>query len=420
MKQIPGGVTAPKGFTASGVHCGVKKGKGDGNQPPMSKMPEVLEGKKDLALIVSEQPCVAAAVYTMNRVKAAPLYVTMDHLENGEAQAIVANSGNANACAPNSHEHAEEMCVLAAKATGLKPEDFVVASTGVIGQELNIDAIAQGMPAAAAALSKDGSDAAANAIMTTDTVKKELSVTCSIGGKTVTIGAIAKGSGMIHPNMGTMLCFITTDCAITSEMLSDALHDIVPRTFNRVTVDGDTSTNDMCVVLANGMAENTQIEWKDDDYTLFYKALYQVCETMARSIAGDGEGASRLITCTVTGARSEETAERLAKAVVGSSLVKAAMFGADANWGRVLCAMGYSKAPFRPEYVDVSFSSDQGEILVCQHGTGVDFDEDLAKKILSQDEVVIAVDLHEGDDQATCWGCDLTYEYVKINGDYRS
>ena len=420
MKQISGGVAAPKGFTASGVHCGVKKGKGDGNQPPMSKMPEVLEGKKDLALIVSEQPCTAAAVYTMNRVKAAPLYVTMDHLENGEAQAIVANSGNANACAPNSHEHAEEMCRLAAEATGLKASDFVVASTGVIGQELNIAAIQAGLPECAAALSKEGSDAAANAIMTTDTVKKELAVTCSIGGKTVTIGAIAKGSGMIHPNMGTMLCFITTDCAITSEMLSEALHDIVPRTFNRVTVDGDTSTNDMCVVLANGMAENTQIEWKDDDYTLFYKALYQVCETMARSIAGDGEGASRLITCTVTGARSEETAERLAKAVVGSSLVKAAMFGADANWGRVLCAMGYSKAPFRPEYVDVSFSSDQGEILVCQHGTGVDFDEDLAKKILSQDEVVIAVNLHEGDDQATCWGCDLTYEYVKINGDYRS
>ena len=420
MKQISGGVTAPMGFTASGVHCGVKKGKGDGNQPARSGMPEVLADKKDLALIVSEQPCAAAAVYTMNRVKAAPIYVTMDHLENGEAQAIVANSGNANACAPNSHEHAEEMCVLAARATGLKPEDFVVASTGVIGQELNIDAIGKGLPASAAALSRDGSDAAANAIMTTDTVKKELAFTCSIGGKTVTLGAIAKGSGMIHPNMGTMLCFITTDCAITPELLSDALHEIVPRTFNRVTVDGDTSTNDMCVVLANGMAENTQIEWKDDDYTLFYKALYQVCETMARSIAGDGEGASRLITCTVTGARSEETAERLAKAVVGSSLVKAAMFGADANWGRVLCAMGYSKAPFRPEYVDVSFSSDQGEILVCQHGTGVDFDEDLAKKILSQDEVVIAVNLHEGDDQATCWGCDLTYEYVKINGDYRS
>ena len=420
MKQISGGVAAPKGFTASGVHCGVKKGKGDGNQPPMSKMPEVLEGKKDLALIVSEQPCTAAAVYTMNRVKAAPLYVTMDHLENGEAQAIVANSGNANACAPNSHEHAEKMCELAAQATGLKASDFVVASTGVIGQELNIAAIRAGLPACAAALSKDGSDAAANAIMTTDTVKKELAVTCSIGGKTVTIGAIAKGSGMIHPNMGTMLCFVTTDCAITHEMLSDALHEIIPRTFNRVTVDGDTSTNDMCVVLANGMAENPLIEWKDDGYTVFYKTLYSVFEQMARSIAADGEGASKLITCTVRKARSEEAAERLAKAVVGSSLVKAAMFGADANWGRVLCAMGYSKAPFRPEYVDVKFSSAVGEILVCQQGAGVDFDEEAAKSILSQDEVVIDVDLNEGEHQATCWGCDLTYDYVKINGDYRT
>ena len=420
MKQISGGVAAPKGFTASGVHCGVKKGKGDGNQPPMSKMPEVLEGKKDLALIVSEQPCTAAAVYTMNRVKAAPLYVTMDHLENGEAQAIVANSGNANACAPNSHEHAEKMCELAAQATGLKASDFVVASTGVIGQELNIAAIQAGLPACAAALSKDGSDAAANAIMTTDTVKKELAVTCSIGGKTVTIGAIAKGSGMIHPNMGTMLCFVTTDCAITHEMLTDALHEIVPRTFNRVTVDGDTSTNDMCVVLANGMAENELIEWKDDSYTVFYKTLYYVFEQLARNIAADGEGASKLITCTVQSARSEESAERLAKAVVGSSLVKAAMFGADANWGRVLCAMGYSKAPFRPEFVDVKFSSAVGEILVCEQGAGVDFDEENAKSILSQDEVVIQVDLHEGEHEATCWGCDLTYDYVKINGDYRT
>ena len=411
MKTISGGVTAPKGFRAAGVYCGVKASH--------AGVPGT-QGKPDLAMIVSDCECTAAATYTLNRVKAAPLYVTMGHLEDGVCRGIVANSGNANACAPLSHENAEKMCELAAAATGLKPQDFAVASTGVIGQTLNIAAIEKGMPMVAGELSYEGSDAAAHAIMTTDTVKKEIAVTVTIGGKPVTVGAIAKGSGMIHPNMGTMLCFITTDCAITSEMLSDALHDIVPRTFNRVTVDGDTSTNDMCVVLANGMAENTQIEWKDDDYTLFYKALYQVCETMARSIAGDGEGASRLITCTVTGARSEETAERLAKAVVGSSLVKAAMFGADANWGRVLCAMGCSKAPFRPEYVDVSFSSDQGEILVCQHGTGVDFDEDLAKKILSQDEVVIAVNLHEGDDQATCWGCDLTYEYVKINGDYRS
>ena len=420
MKQITGGVTAPKGFTASGVHCGVKKGKGDGNQPADSGMPEVLAGKKDLALIVSAQPCAAAAVYTMNRVKAAPLYVTMDHLENGEAQAVVVNSGNANACAPNSHEHAEEMCVLAAQATGLQPEDFVVASTGVIGQELNMKAIEKGIPQAAAALSDGGSGDAADAIMTTDTVKKELAFTCSIGGKTVTLGAIAKGSGMIHPNMGTMLCFITTDCAITAELLQDALHEIVPRTFNRVTIDGDTSTNDMCVVLANSMAGNPLIEWKDDGYTVFYKTLLHLCEQMARAIAADGEGASRLITCTVKDARSEETAERLSKAVVGSSLVKAAMFGADANWGRVLCAMGYSKAPFRPEFVDITFSSAVGDILVCKDGAGVSFDEETAKSILSQDEVVIRVDLHEGEYQATCWGCDLTYDYVKINGDYRT
>ena len=405
MKQVSGGVTAPKGFRASGVHCGVKKNNSD---------------KKDLALIVSQQACTAAAVYTMNRVKAAPLYVTMDHLENGEAQAIVANSGNANACAPNSHEHAEAMCALAARATGLKPGDFVVASTGVIGQELNLAAIERGLPAAAAALSEQGSDDAARAIMTTDTVKKELAVTCTLGGKTVTIGAIAKGSGMIHPNMGTMLCFVTTDCAITHELLQDALHEIVPRTFNRVTVDGDTSTNDMCVVLANGMAGNELLEWKDEGYTVFTKALHFVLEQLARAIAADGEGAGRLITCTVHHARSEESAERLAKAVVGSSLVKAAMFGADANWGRVLCAMGYSKAPFRPEYVDVKFSSEVGEVLVCRQGSGVDFDEALAKSILSQDEVVIDVNLNEGEQQATCWGCDLTYDYVKINGDYRT
>ena len=407
MKQIPGGVTAPKGFRAWGVHCGVKSKKAD---------------KKDLALILSDQECAAAAVYTMNRVKAAPLYVTMEHLEDGTAWGVAANSGNANACCPMSHEYAEEMARLAARGTGRAPADFVVASTGVIGQTLNIAAIRAGMPAAAAGLTAgpEGSDAAARAIMTTDTVKKELALACSIGGRTVTLGAIAKGSGMIHPNMGTMLCFVTTDCAITREMLSEALREVVPRTFNRVTVDGDTSTNDMCAVLANGMAGNPQIEWKDDSYEAFRAALDHVCRYLARAIAGDGEGASRLVTCCMSGARSEESAERLAKAVVGSSLVKAAMFGADANWGRVLCAMGYSKAPFRPEFVDVTFRSVVGEVTVCRQGAGLDFDEDQAKSILSQDEVVIEVDLHEGEHQATCWGCDLTYEYVKINGDYRT
>ena len=406
LNQISGGVCAAKGFTAAGVHCGVKAG----------SSPD----KNDLALILSEKECAAAATYTMNRVKAAPLYVTMDHLENGVAWGVVANSGNANACCPQSHENAEAMSASAAAATGREPGDFVVASTGVIGQTINISAIQAGLPQAAAALSADGSDAAAHAIMTTDTVKKEIAVSLTIGGKEVRLGAIAKGSGMIHPNMGTMLAFITTDCAITHEMLSDALHEVVARTFNRVTVDGDTSTNDMCVVLANGMAGNSLIEWKDQDYETFLAALEEVCRYLSRAIAGDGEGASKLVTCKMHGARSEESAERLAKAVVGSSLVKAAMFGADANWGRVLCAMGYSKAPFRPEHVDVSFCSQAGSILVCKQGDGVDFDEDKAKTILTEKEIIIDVDLHEGDESAECWGCDLTYDYVKINGDYRT
>ena len=406
LSVISGGVCAAKGFKAAGVHCGVKAG----------SSPD----KPDLALIVSDAECVAAATYTLNRVKAAPIYVTMDHLEDGVCRGVVANSGNANACCPMSHENAEAMCAAAAQATGLKAEDFVVASTGVIGQTINIQAIQSGLPRAAAALSPEGSEQAERAIMTTDTVPKSAAVALDIGGKTVTIGAIAKGSGMIHPNMGTMLCFITTDCAISQDTLEDALREVVARTFNRVTVDGDTSTNDMCVVLANGLAGNPLIEWKDENYQAFHAALEEVCRTLARKIAGDGEGASKLITCAVTGARSEESAERLAKAVVGSSLVKAAMFGADANWGRVLCAMGYSKAPFRPEYVDIKFASEAGEVEVCRQGDGLLFDEERAKEILSQREVVIAVELHEGDQQATCWGCDLTYDYVKINGDYRT
>ncbi len=405
MKLISGGVTAASGFQAAGIHAGVKSGSGD---------------KKDLALIYSAAECTAAATYTMNRVKAAPLYVTMSHLENGVARAVVVNSGNANACAPLGHENAERMCASAAAALGISTEDVVVASTGVIGQPLNIAAIESAMPALAAALNEDGSQAANQAIMTTDTKEKTAAVEVELGGVAVKVGGIAKGSGMIHPNMGTMLCFVTTDCAITQEMLADALHEIVPRTFNRITVDGDTSTNDMCVVLANSRAKNPLIEWKNDDYQVFYDALYEVLKALAICIAGDGEGASRLITCTVSGARSEGTAERLAKSVVGSSLVKAAIYGADANWGRVLCAMGYSKAPFRPEWVDVSFSSQAGIILVCKDGTGLEFDEELAKKILSADSVTIEVNIHEGDGKATCWGCDLTYEYVHINGDYRS
>ena len=406
IKEITGGVCAAQGFKASGIHCGVK----EGSSP----------SKNDLALILSEKECTAAGVYTLNRVKAAPIYVTMDHLEDGTAWGVVANSGNANACCPMSHENAEAMCTFAAKATGREAADFVVCSTGVIGQTINIQAIQTGLPKAAAALNADGSDAAATAIMTTDTVKKEIAVSFELGGREIKIGAIAKGSGMIHPNMGTMLAFITTDCAITTELLSEVLHEVTAVTFNRVTVDGDTSTNDTCVVLANGMAGNELIEWKDEGYETFKAALDYVCRHLARAIAGDGEGASKLVTCKMTGARSEESAERLAKAVVGSALVKAAMFGSDANWGRVLCAMGYSKAPFRPEHVDISFQSAAGSILVCQQGDGLAFDEELAKKVLSEKEVVIAVDLHEGEESAECWGCDLTYDYVKINGDYRT
>ena len=406
IKEISGGVCAAQGFKAAGIHCGVKAG----------SCPE----KNDLALILSEKECAAAGVYTLNRVKAAPIYVTMDHLENGMAWGVVANSGNANACCPGSHENAEAMCEAAAAATGRESRDFAVCSTGVIGQTINIQAIQDGMSAVAAALSADGSDGAATAIMTTDTVKKEVAVSFELGGKTVKMGAIAKGSGMIHPNMGTMLCFITTDCAITQELLEDALREVSAKTFNRVTVDGDTSTNDTCVVLANGAAGNPLVEWKDSGYETFKSALEHACRYLARAIAGDGEGAGRLVTCKMTGARSEENAERLAKAVVGSSLVKAAMCGADANWGRVLAAMGYSKAPFRPEHVDISFSSAAGEIMVCGQGDGLPFDEARAKEILSQKEVVIAVDLHEGEDEAECWGCDLTAEYVHINGDYRS
>ncbi|MCD8189874.1 MAG: bifunctional glutamate N-acetyltransferase/amino-acid acetyltransferase ArgJ [Clostridiales bacterium] len=406
MKQISGGVCAAKGFTAAGIHAGVKAG----------SSPE----KNDLALILSETECSAAAMYTTNRVKCAPIYVTMAHLEDGAAWGVVANSGNANACTPLSHEKADEMCAAAAAATGRAPRDFVVASTGVIGQELNIDAITTAMPALAAKLSRDGSTDAANAIMTTDTKRKEIAVQVELGDQIVTLGGIAKGSGMIHPNMGTLLCFLTSDCAITPEMLSTMLHEVLPRTINRVTIDGDTSTNDTCAILCNGLAGNDLIEWKDNNYTAFKAALTEVLTYLARAIAADGEGASRLLTCTVHGSRSEDAAERLSKAVIGSSLVKAAMFGADANWGRVLCAMGYSKAPFRPERVDVKFCSCAGEILVCKSGVEVAFDEDRAKEILSQEEVIIDIDLNEGENYATCWGCDLTYDYVKINGDYRT
>ena len=402
MKIIDGGVCAAKGFKAGSVRCGIKASRTN----------------DDTAIIFSECECNAAATYTMNRVKAAPVYVTMEHLENGVARAIVANSGNANACAPDGMENARRMAKAAADFLGVDEEDVAVASTGVIGQRIKIECKEEHM--SEIVLSADDAEHATRAIKTTDTRTKTAAVENSVGRKTCRIGGICKGSGMIHPNMGTMLSFITTDCAISHEMLTDALQENVKKTYNRVTVDGDTSTNDMCVVLANGLAGNELIDWQNEDYQAFCKALNEINTRLARQIAADGEGATKLVTCTVKNSRSEETAERLAKAVVGSNLVKAAMFGADANWGRVLCAMGYSKAPFRPEYVDVAFESENGSVAVCEKGAALNFDEELAKKVLTANEVTIQIDVHEGEHAATAWGCDLTYDYVKINGDYRT
>ena len=404
FKEITGGVCAAAGFKANAACCGVK-GKG----------PE----RPDVALILSEQECAAAAVYTLNRVKAAPVYVTMEHLENGSAWGIVVNSGCANACCPKSHENARAMSEAAAAATGREPEDFAVASTGVIGQELNIAAIERGLPGIAAGLSESGSSIAAQAIMTTDRVKKEIALSLELGGKEVRLGAVAKGSCMIHPNMGTMLCFITTDCAITSQLLEEALREVTARTFNRVVVDGDTSSNDMCVALANGMAGNPLIEWKDEDFQTFKRALEEVCTYIARAVAADGTGSTKLMTCRVRGARSEEGAERLARSVVSSDLIKASMFACDPHWGRVMIAMGGSKAPFRPEHVDICYRSQAGEVLACVRGEAAPLDMDKAREILDQKEVVIDVDLHEGEEEAVCWGCDLTPDTVLHNGNYR-
>lgn len=407
MKRIEGGVCAAQGFRAAGIHVGVKTH---------------ASWKKDVALIVSDVDCAAAAVFTKNVVKAAPIHVDMAHLADGKARAIVANSGNANACAPNGEENAERMCAAAAKAVGCRAEDVLVSSTGVIGQTLNVEAIEKGMPELYAALerSPEASDAAGHAIMTTDTVKKEAAVETMIGGKTVRIGGIAKGSGMIHPNMGTMLCFLTTDCAISSAMIKTALLAAAKASFNRISVDGDTSTNDTCCVLANGLAGNTPIEAPGPDYEAFLEALQALCVDLAKRMASDGEGAKHLITCSVSGAASEESAEIISKSVISSTLTKAAIFGADANWGRVLCAMGYSGEAFQPDKVDVRFASGAGEILVCRQGRGVDFDEDLAKKILTEHDVGIRIAMGEGSGACTCWGCDITYDYIKINGDYRT
>ncbi|MDR0863177.1 MAG: bifunctional glutamate N-acetyltransferase/amino-acid acetyltransferase ArgJ [Oscillospiraceae bacterium] len=408
MKFIDGGVCAALGFTAAGLHVGVK-----------TKNPN----KKDLALIVADDVCNAAAVYTKNVVKAAPLHVTRAHLADGKARAIIANSGNANACAPLGEENAELTCRAVAEKLGIAEGEIVVASTGVIGQTLPVGVITDGVPTLAGLLSRDGSDDAAAAIMTTDTVKKEAAVEFAVGGGTARIGGIAKGSGMIHPNMGTMLCFITTDCAISVEMLNAALKSATRESFNRISVDGDTSTNDMCVVLASGKAGNAEITDIGEDYAAFDGALRGLCVKLATEMASDGEGAKHLITCTVSNAETVDKAETIAKSVISSTLFKAAVFGADANWGRVLCAMGYSGEEFAPDAVDVAFKSGAGTIEVCESGRGLPFDEDLAKQILTEHDIEVLIDLHEqplDSGACTCWGCDITYDYIKINGDYRT
>ena len=403
MQLINGGVCAATGFTAAGVHCGIRKNK----------------LKKDLALIYSQTPAAAAAVYTTNLVKGAPLTVTKAHLANGVAQAVICNSGNANTCNANGVQIAEQMCQLAANALNILPQDVIVASTGVIGQPLNIAPIEQGIPKLVNSLGSHSTQAA-EGIMTTDTKVKQVAVQFSVGGVTCKLGGIAKGSGMIHPNLATMLVFITTDCSISSEMLQKALSTDVAETFNMVSIDGDTSTNDMVAVLANGMAKNKTITKPGEDYAAFMQALNTVTVHLCRLIAADGEGATKLLECKVCGAKTKQTAKAVAKSVVCSALTKAAMFGADANWGRVLCAIGYSGEPVDVTKIKVAFASQKGEITVCQNGAGVDFSEEKAKQILLQNEVEILVDLNSGSAEATAWGCDLTYDYVKINGDYRT
>ncbi len=404
MKKIQGGVCAPVGFKANGVHCGIRKNK----------------TKRDLSLIVSEVRAAAACVYTQNLVKGAPILVTKKHVADGYARAIVCNSGNANTCNADGEEIAEGMSKLVEEFTGVPAQDVVVASTGVIGQPLSLDSIRDGMPSLAEGLSEEGSDLAAQGIMTTDTVPKQIAYTFTLSGKECKIGAIGKGVGMINPNMATMLIFITTDAAISPAMLQKALSADVKDSFNMVSVDGDTSTNDMVCVLANGLAGNECIEQPGKDFNTFRKALNKVTTYLCRKIAGDGEGATKLLECKVTGAKGKNAARTVAKSVIKSSLFKAAMFGADANWGRVLCAIGYSGADVDVTKVSVDFRSRAGELAVCRNGSGIPFSEEEAKKILSEKEIEILIGLGDGNGKATAWGCDLTYDYVKINGDYRT
>ena len=404
MKIIEGGVCAAQGFLASGVHCGIRKNK----------------EKRDIALIYSEKKAAAAAVYTTNKVKGAPLTVTKSNISDGYAQAAICNSGNANTCNANGIEIAEKMCDLLASELNINAKDVVVASTGVIGQPLNIEPIASGIPMLKAELSRDGSKNAAEGIMTTDTRLKELSLSFEIDGVECKIGGIAKGSGMIHPNMATMLVFITTDCNISPKMLQKALSTDIQSTFNMVSVDGDTSTNDMVTILANGMAGNKEITEENESYKTFMEALNTLTVYLCRKIAGDGEGATKLLECEVEGAYDEQNAKTIAKSVICSSLVKSAMFGSDANWGRILCAIGYSGAIVDVNKVFVSFKSNKGEISVCENGAGVDFSEEIAKEILLEEEITIKIKLGDGNGKAVAWGCDLTYDYVRINGDYRT
>ena len=406
MNLIPieGGVCAAKGFQAAGVHCGIRKNR----------------SKKDLALIYSQTECAVACTYTQHKVFGAPITVTRKHVANGKAKAIICNSGNANTCNANGVEIAEKTCALTAEALGISAEDVVVASTGVIGQPLSIDPIAAGLPVLASQLSVQGSTDACEGIMTTDTYPKECAYAFSLEGVECHIGAIAKGSGMIHPNMATMLAFVTTDVAIAPALLQKAVSEVVDDTFNMVSVDGDTSTNDMLSVLANGLAGNPVITEETPAYQDFKQALFAVCENVSKKLAGDGEGATKLLECTVRHAPDKTTAKKIAKSVICSSLFKAAMFGADANWGRILCAIGYTDAAFDISKIAVDLSSKAGCIHVCENGAGVPFSEETAKIVLSEEEIHVDIDMNDGSAYATAWGCDLTYDYVKINGDYRT
>ncbi len=405
MNYIEGGVCAPAGFKAAGVHCGIR-----------SKNKE----KKDLALIVSETMCSAAAVYTTNKVKGAPIAVTRENLADGKARAIICNSGNANTCAPGGIEIAEHTCELAGEHLQIDPKDVIVCSTGVIGETLTMEPFQRGMGPLVKALSPRGGMMAAEAIMTTDTVSKECAVEFELSGTVCRIGAAAKGSGMINPNMATMLSFLTTDAAISSEMLQKALSQDVKDTYNQISVDGDTSTNDTVAILANGLANNKEITTDGEDFSTFCRALYMVTSVLAKKLARDGEGATKLIECRVTGALDKHTARILSKSVISSDLLKAAMFGEDANWGRVLCALGYAQADFDADNLTVEMSSAKGKIKVCEHSALYPHSEEEAAEILAEEEIVISVNLNQGQAEAKAWGCDLTYDYVKINGDYRS